>query len=242
MAWNAQRGWWNAGVRRPFDGVVAVAAVDPLARDVDAMIERDWLRDWLVLVRGVRRTDPGHESDRNANERARSSDEAGARDRVRPAGKECRHMSCSLRAADGHGEIRPLPSARVGPIDGELHLRARWEQIGGQVHDPHADHRVDAGHIVARPPVVATPTNDRASGGLDARLLQTRMLFAELGERRPLVHGDMIRCVALDLVLWFISTRVHCVALEPDGRCHDARDSTADATCLRIPGDVVSAL
>src|SRR5678815_1426274 len=108
MARNAQRSRWNAGGRRPLDVVVAVATVDPLARDVDAMIERDWLRDGLVLARGVRRTHPGHEGDRNANQCTRDSEEAGARDGVRPSRKERRHVSCSLRAADGHGEILSL--------------------------------------------------------------------------------------------------------------------------------------
>ena len=70
----------------------------------------------------------------------------------------------------------------------------------------------------------------------------TRVLFAKLGERRSLVHGDMICRVALDLVLRFISTRVDSVPLELDGLRHDARDATADATCLRIPRDVVTAL
>jgi hypothetical protein len=75
-----------------------------------------------------------------------------------------------------------------------------------------------------------------------SRSRQEQKLFAEFGERGSLVHGDMIRRVALDLVLRFISTRVDGVPLELDGLRHDARDATADATCLRIPGDVVSAL
>ena len=62
------------------------------------------------------------------------------------------------------------------------------------------------------------------------------------GERRALVHRDMIRLVTLDLVLRLLLACVDCVSFELDLGGNHFGDGAPDTTGLRIPADVVAML
>src|SRR5262245_51771658 len=62
---------------------------------------------------------------------------------------------------------------------------------------------------------------------------------AKLSERRPLVHGDVIRLVALDQVLGGFLRGAHGVSLELHRRADLLADHSAHAAGLGIPAHVV---
>jgi len=74
------------------------------------------------------------------------------------------------------------------------------------------------------------------------RVFPAKPSTPELCERGSLVHRDVVRGIALDLVLRVVPARAHRVALELRGRADDARDRSSHVTGLRVPRDVIPAL
>jgi len=63
--------------------------------------------------------------------------------------------------------------------------------------------------------------------------------IAKLGERGPLVEGDMIGLAALDLVLWIIGARMVGIAFDVELASMHADDRAADTSGLGIPAHAI---
>src|SRR5262245_40166959 len=91
MAIEAQAGRRDARARGPLDGVVAVAAVDPVVGDVVSVVELERLLDRLALPGEQRAAHPQHAAGDRAREQPADREQRDLRDRVAPDREEGAH-------------------------------------------------------------------------------------------------------------------------------------------------------
>jgi len=124
--------------------------------------------------------------------------------------------------------VRRAPFERVG----DDRLARDVPRRGGGAYGAHQEQgeEVDVSRVLAP---AAAPSSRRRPH---------RCRSVEFAQRRPFMHGEMIRLIALDQVLRRLPRRAHRIGLERDGFRDLPPNYSPYSTCLGVPAHMVANL